>query len=112
MLIETLENFTFNDDSISASAVNVTKMRKLLPLVYNVKKKHYNRGKPQVKYIDIGNHYSQYKNFKNNIYNLRAKNNYQVIDCGKGPNIIIPNKMIFFNMAFEINIFSQSFISI
>jgi hypothetical protein len=43
MLIETLENFTFNDDSISASAVNVTKMRKLLPLVYNVKKKHYNR---------------------------------------------------------------------
>ena len=43
MLIETLENFTFNDDSISASAVNITKMRKLLPLVYNVKKKHYNR---------------------------------------------------------------------
>ena len=43
MLIETLENFTFNDESVSSSAVNVTKMRKLLPLVYNVKKKHYNR---------------------------------------------------------------------
>ena len=43
MLIETLENFTFNDDSVASSSVNVTKMRKLLPLVINVKKKHYNR---------------------------------------------------------------------
>ena len=43
MLIETLENFTFNDDSVSSSAVNIIKMRKLLPLVFNVKKKHYNR---------------------------------------------------------------------
>jgi hypothetical protein len=43
MLIETLENFTFNDDSVSSSSVNVSKMRKLLPLVFNVKKKHYNR---------------------------------------------------------------------
>ena len=43
MLIETLENFTFNDDSVSSSSVNVSKMRKLLPLVFNVKKKHINR---------------------------------------------------------------------
>ena len=43
MLIETLENFTFNDDSVSSSSVNISKMRKLLPLVFNVKKKHYNR---------------------------------------------------------------------
>jgi len=43
MLIETLENFTFNDDSVSSSAVNISKMRKLLPLVFNIKKKHYNR---------------------------------------------------------------------
>jgi len=43
MLIETLENFAFNDDSVSTSSVNVGKIRKLLPLVFNVKKKHYNR---------------------------------------------------------------------
>ena len=43
MLIETLENLTFNDNSVSSSAVNIIKMRKLLPLVFNVKKKHYNR---------------------------------------------------------------------
>ena len=43
MMIETLENFVINDDNITPSSVNVTKMRKLLPLVYNVKKKHYSR---------------------------------------------------------------------
>jgi hypothetical protein len=43
MMIETLENFVIYDDSMSPSSVNVTKMRKLLPLVYNVKKKHYSR---------------------------------------------------------------------
>ena len=65
-----------------------------IEIVKNGKKVQYNRGKPQVKYIDIGNHYSQYKKIKSNIYNLRAKNNYQVIECRKGPNIIIPNKMM------------------
>lgn len=43
MLIETLENFTFNDDSDTTPSVNLSKMRKLLPLVYNIKKKHINR---------------------------------------------------------------------
>ena len=43
MMIETLENFVIYDDSMSPSSVNVIKMRKLLPLVYNVKKKHYSR---------------------------------------------------------------------
>ncbi len=43
MMIETLENFVINDDNITPSSVNVNKMRKLLPLVYNVKKKHYSR---------------------------------------------------------------------
>ena len=43
MMIETLENFVINDDNITPSSVNVTKMRKLLPLVYNVKKTHYSR---------------------------------------------------------------------
>ena len=43
MMIETLENFVINDDNITPSSVNVAKMRKLLPLVYNVKKKHYSR---------------------------------------------------------------------
>lgn len=38
MLIETLENFTFNDDSDTTPSVNLSKMRKLLPLVYNIKK--------------------------------------------------------------------------
>ena len=65
-----------------------------IEILKNGKKVQYNRGKPQVKYINIGNHYSQYKNMKNNIYNLRAKNNYQIIECGKGPNIIIQNKMM------------------
>ena len=65
-----------------------------IEIVKNGKKNQYNRGKPLVKYIDIGNHYSQYKNIKNNIYNLRAKNNYQIMECGKGANFIIPNKMM------------------
>ena len=43
MMIETLENFVINDDNITPASVNVVKMRKLLPLVYNVKKTHYNR---------------------------------------------------------------------
>jgi hypothetical protein len=43
MVIETLENFAINDDNITQSSVNVIKMRKILPLVYNVKKKHFNR---------------------------------------------------------------------
>ena len=65
-----------------------------IEIVKNGKKNQYNRGKPLVKYIDIGNHYSQYKNIKNTIYNLRAKNNYQIMECGKGANFIIPNKMM------------------
>lgn len=43
MMIETLENFVINDDNITPSSVNIIKMRKLLPLVYNVKKTHYSR---------------------------------------------------------------------
>ena len=65
-----------------------------IEIVKNGKINHYNRGKAQVKYIDIGNHYIRYKYLKNNNYNLRAKNNYQVLDYGHGPNIIVPNKMI------------------
>ena len=65
-----------------------------IEIVKNGKINQYHRGKPQVKYIDAGNHYIQYKNFKNNIYDLRAKNNYQIYVCGKGANIIIPNKMV------------------
>ena len=65
-----------------------------IEIVRNGKKIKYNRGKPQVKYIDMGNHYNQYKNIKNNIYNLRAKNNYQIMECGKGANFIVPNKMM------------------
>ena len=48
------------------------------------KKNQYNKGKEQVKYIEIGNHY-KYKNFKEN---------YQVLGCRKGLNIIVPNKMM------------------
>ena len=65
-----------------------------IEIVRNGKKIKYNRGKPQVKYIDMGNHYNQYKNIKNNIYHLRAKNNYQIMECGKGANFIVPNKMM------------------
>ena len=56
-----------------------------IEIVKNGKKNQYNRGKSQVKYIEIGNHYNQYKNFKKN---------YQVIEYGKGLNIIFPNKMM------------------
>ena len=48
------------------------------------KKNQYNKGKEHVKYIEIGNHY-KYKNFKEN---------YQVLGCRKGLNIIVPNKMM------------------
>ena len=65
-----------------------------IEIIKNGKKSQYTRGKAQIKYIDIGNHYSQYKNIKNNIYNLRAKNNYQIMECGKGANFIVPNKML------------------
>ena len=53
----------------------------------NGKKNKYKRGNAQVKYIDIGNHYNQYKKLMNN-------NKYMIFECGKkvGPKMILPNK--------------------
>ena len=43
MVIETLENFVADDDNIATSYVNIEKMRKMLPLIFNVKEKHFGR---------------------------------------------------------------------
>ena len=53
----------------------------------NGKKNKYKRGNAQVKYIDVGNHYNQYKKLMNN-------NKYIIFECGKkvGPKMILPNK--------------------
>jgi len=53
----------------------------------NGKKNKYKRGNAQVKYIDIGNHYNQYKKLMNN-------NKYIIFEFGKkvGPRMILPNK--------------------
>ena len=64
MVIETLENFVINDDNIAQSSVNVIKMRKILPMVYNVKKKHYNR--LVYSYVTILGSMSKIKENKNN----------------------------------------------
>ena len=56
-----------------------------IEIVKNGEKNQYNRGKGYVQYIEMGNHYNQYRNFKNN---------YQVVEYGKGLNIIVPNKMM------------------
>ena len=66
-----------------------------IEIIKNGKKNKYSRGNAQVKYIDMGNHYDKYKYLKNNNYNLRAKNNYQIFGCEKGrAKFIVPNEMM------------------
>ena len=66
-----------------------------IEIIKKGKKNKYIKGNTQVKYIDIGNHYDKYKNLKNNNYNLRAKNNYQIFGCEKGrAKFIVPNEMM------------------
>ena len=58
-----------------------------IEIIKNGKKNKYSRGNAEVKYIEVGNHYRQYKKLKNN-------NNYIIFECGKrlGPKMILPNK--------------------